>query len=605
MLFPVLRYINFFYRRYSNIDMSEFNMSNATPFVEKERISVKKSYLVVILLSCIVIFASVIIVLNLPTPETEPDLITFRVNGAWGPLKLDPIEAREPPCVWVISQVAEGLFDFNETTDEIVPNLATSYSISVDHLEFSFNLRKEVKFHDGTDFNAQAVKWNFDRLYDMMVIRPSDIPEARLWKLSDGSRIVNNIQVVNDSFVKFVLNEPYAPFLGLLTTWSAFIVSPTSTPSTDLIDLSTGDLIGTGPFVYDELIPNTEVRLSANTAYWGGKPKIDKLVFPIFGFSVGNENIESIYETLYSGELDLAPKIRRYPFLGNYSFFSNKIQAEPSLLLDEDPLDTSYNYIGMNNNLINITWRKALAYALDYDYILEVLNEGWAERMKSPLPEGIPYSNTDDFNVPILNLTEARKTIKNALGSQVASLPLEDDDPWIALVGNNTPLATFNFTYDQGNVYRESLLIAMQNNFQKIGVKILGAPMPFISFIYRAYDLLGYHRDMLELYHLGWIADFNDPFNYINQLMSNESVDNISQINDATLQFWMEQAQIEYNSTKREELYINIQERFIEEIYPWIMLDIPKIVSIQAVSVRGFCPTSMQWRIPLKRVYFT
>ena len=577
-------------------------MGKNNSILEKKRLFFKKPYLIVIGVFFVVIIASIIGGIILIKPE--PDLVSLRVNGSWGPVKLDPIEAREPPCVWVISQVAEGLFDFNETTNEIVPNLATSYSVSVDKLEFSFKLRHGVKFHDGTDFNAQAVKWNFDRLDNMMTLVPDDIPEASLWKLPGGSRIINNIQVINETDVKFVLNEPYSPFLGLLTTWSAFIISPSSTPFSDLINLYSGDLIGTGPFIYDEFIPDSEVRLSANPRYWGGKPKYDKLIFPIFGFSVGFENMVAINESIYSGELHLVPKIMRFPFLGNFTDFSAKIQSEPSLLLNEDPLDTTYNYIGMNNNLINVTWRKALAHALDYEYIIENLQAGWADRMSSPIPEGIPYSNTIDFDVPVLNLTIARQTLKNALGSVTLSLPLGDDAPWVALVSNNTPLATFNFSYDQGNAYRESLLTTMQNNFEKIGVKIVGAPMSFTNFINRAYELFGYHRDMLELYHIGWNADFNDPFNYVNHLMSNESADNFSQINDAEIQLWIEQAQIEYNSTKREELYYNIQERFIEELHPWIMLDIPKIVSIQAANVKGFNPTSMLWKVSLKTVSF-
>ena len=565
----------------------------------------KKVYFIVVIFSVLIIVTTVITVITvLNLKRDEKSIITLRVSDSWRPEKLDPIEAREPPCVWVISQVAEGLFDYNEIFNEIMPNLALSYSVSSNHLEFTFKLRQGVKFHDGTDLNAQAVKWNFDRLHNMMTLFPDDIPEARLWKLPDGSRIINTIQVINETEIKFVLNEPYAPFLALLTTWSAFILSPTSTPATDLIELSTGDLIGTGPFIYDEYVPGSEVRLSANSKYWGGKPNCDKLIFIIFGYSVGNENVVAMNESLYSGDIDLLPKLRRSPILGNYSDFSSKIQSEPTLLLNDEGLVTTYNYIGMNYNLINLTWRKALSYALDYDKIINELQGGWADRMRSPIPKGIPYSNTVDFDVPIQNLTIARQTIKYSLGSIVATLPLDEDGPWISLVSNNTPLATFNFSYNQDDTYKQALLNVMQENFEKIGVKIVGAPMPNMNFIYRLYDLLGYHRNMLELYHIGWNADYNDPFNYVNQLMSNDSADNFSQINDQELQLLIDQAQIEYNSTIREGLYYDIQERCIEELFPWILLDIPKIISIQSANIEGFVPSSMLWKVTLKNISF-
>ncbi|MHA1885817.1 MAG: ABC transporter substrate-binding protein [Promethearchaeota archaeon] len=567
----------------------------------------EKKFLIITGIVAVVITTSIVggIILSQP----KPNLVYLNVNGAWGPLKLDPIEAREPPCVWVISQVAEGLFDYNHISCEIVPLLATSYSWSSNKLRCTITLRQGVRFHDGTNFNAQAVKWNFDRLYTMIDQAPHLIPEARLWQLSDGTPIISEIQIINDYSVRFILNEPYAPFLGLLTTWSAFIISPSSTPVASLLDISSDDLIGTGPFIYDTFIEDSEVRLTANPNYWDGKPAFDKLIFKVFGHFITHqeayENIESINQSLYSGDLHLASKIQRYDILGNYSDFVDRIQNEPSLVLDENPLKTTYNFIGINNNLINVSWRKALSYAFDYDYFLDILLDGWADRMKSPIPEGILYSNTKDFDIPTLNLTIARQTLVNDPGINTTGLPLDNNEPWEDLVDNNKALANFTFTYDEGNSFRIALLNLLKDNFKKIGIKIIGNSIPYIQFIYIAYELEGYHRDMLDLYHMGWNADFSDPYNYINHLMSNESADNFSQINDHDIQIWMDEALGELNSTIREEYYYDIQQRCIEEIYPWIMLDIPKIVSIQSATIKNYYPTSMQWKLTVKTISFT
>jgi peptide/nickel transport system substrate-binding protein len=113
--------------------------------------------------------------------QPNENYVYLNVNGMWGPLEIDPIAAREPPCVMVISQVCEGLFIYNETLSEIMPSLAISYSWSINNLECTINLRQQVRFHDGTAFNAQAVKWNYDRLYTMINQNPDLIPEARLW----------------------------------------------------------------------------------------------------------------------------------------------------------------------------------------------------------------------------------------------------------------------------------------------------------------------------------------------------------------------------------------------------------------------------------------
>jgi ABC-type transport system substrate-binding protein len=224
--------------------------------------------------------------------------------------------------------------------------------------------------------------------------------------------------------------------------------------------------------------------------------------------------------------------------------------------------------------------------------------------MRSPIPDGIMYSNTEDFEVPYLNLTMARQILIDDPRINTTGLPLDNDAPWEDLVINNKALASFKFTYDEGNTFRTDLLYHLQNCFKKIGIEIIGNPIPYLQFIYIVYELNGYNQDMLDLYHMGWNADFSDPYNYINQLFSNESADNFSQVNDHLLQTWMEQAVGELNSTKREQYYYDIQQRFIEEIYPCVMLDIPKIVSVQSTNITNYHPSSMLWKVNLKTIKF-
>ena len=516
----------------------------------------------------------------------------LNVGIRFGPPTIDPLDSAY--SLILFDQVVEGLFttDNNDPNNKVIHNLATSHSWSDDDLELTCNLRQGVKFHDGTPFNATAVKWNFDRLYGM--INQTQTTAAFSLLLPDGRWFINETQVIDDYTVKFVLNEPYSPFLGMLTSWTAYILSPTSTPKDEFIDLITGDLVGTGPFIYDSYEPDVEVRMSPNPIYWGGKPAIDELIFSIIidaealvdGLLSGNIHILIDYGTILLESMD-------------------RLLANLSVTVPEVLPDVTIFFLGMNNKRIPVEMRKAMAYAFDYDYFIEVIRQGWGFRMRSPIPKGVLYSNTEDFGVPVLDLEIARRSLQDANWPETAGLSLDEDGPWEALVDNNTPIATYNYTYNDGNVIRGQLLPLLQDNYKKIGVKIVNASMSWPEYFYRLTDQYGFHRNMLELFPVGWSTDYNDPNNFINELMSNQEGPanlNYAQIDDTQLQTWMEQAVRETNATVREELYYQIQKRFIEEIYPWVMISVPKFSSPYRANLRGYIPNPI--KLVLKNAYF-
>jgi peptide/nickel transport system substrate-binding protein len=557
--------------------------------VKKKGIFLNKKQNIAVVVISIITVASIVggIALYMNMPKGG-DLIV----GVSDRLKeIDPHNAADTISIQVIDQVAEGLFDIdiNDPNNKIIYNLATDHSWSADALELTCTLRQGVKFHDGTDFNAQTVKWTFDRLYGMI----DRIFTAPYWQFPDGRWIINETQVIDEYTVKFVLNEPYVPLLGLLTSWSAYILSPSSTPKDEIIDVFTGDLVGTGPFIYNSYEPEVEVRMSPNPIYWGGKPAIDELIFSIIS------DAEALVDALFSGNISIVTSL-------GFSTIDvlDRLETNPSVILSEGPPTTTIQYLGMNNKRIPVEMRKAMGYAFDYDYFIEDILQGGADRMRSPIPKGILYSNTEDFDVPVLDLEIARKSLQDANWPGTAGLPLDEDEPWETLVDNDTPIATYNYTYNYGSLIREPLLPLLRDNYKKIGVKIVGAGMSFYEYVFRMYELSAFHRDMLELFQMGWIADYNEPSNF-NPLMTNEEFlysENFAQINDAQLQIWLEQSVRETDPIARELLYYNIQERFIEEIYPWVMLYVPKLLSFHRANLRGYIPNPI--KIVFKTAYF-
>ncbi|MHA1915372.1 MAG: ABC transporter substrate-binding protein [Promethearchaeota archaeon] len=219
-----------------------------------------------------------------------------------GPTNLDPQNSINSDSFDVINQVCEGLFAYNlsDPSFSIIPNLAPSkgtWLINSTDSWYTISLRSNVSFHDGSKFNATAVKFTFDRL--AYLINNSMAMASSLYEYYDPDvnnfrSIINQTVIVDEYTIRFELNQPYGPFEALLCFPASYIVSPISTPQHDVIDTFTGDLVGTGPFVFDHYIPDDEVLFHAYDDYWAGRANITLLKFDIISETY------STYDKIYS-----------------------------------------------------------------------------------------------------------------------------------------------------------------------------------------------------------------------------------------------------------------------------------------------------------------
>ena len=151
----------------------------------------------------------------------------------------------------------------------MVPVLAESYEASKDGLVYTVKLRNGVKFHDGTDFNADAVKANFDRVTN---------PENKLKRYN----LFNNIaktEVVDPSTVKFTLKEPFSPFINSLAHPSAVMISPAALKKYGSKDIAQHP-VGTGPFKFVEWKQTDYLKVTKFDGYWNkGYPKVDTITW--------------------------------------------------------------------------------------------------------------------------------------------------------------------------------------------------------------------------------------------------------------------------------------------------------------------------------------
>jgi ABC-type transport system substrate-binding protein len=189
--------------------------------------------------------------------------LTFAAGA--DPDSLDPQNAQSNPAEQVDRMIYENLVRFNEKM-QLEPALAEMWTQSADGLAWTFKLRKGVKFHDGTPFDAKAVKHFFDRV----------LGDEKPFKASLYTPFVQGAEVVDDATVRVVLKQPFAPFLFRLAHSAGGIVSPAAHQKWGK-DLTLHPA-GTGPFKFVEWVKGDRVVLERNDGYWGGRPNLDRVV---------------------------------------------------------------------------------------------------------------------------------------------------------------------------------------------------------------------------------------------------------------------------------------------------------------------------------------
>ena len=490
--------------------------------------------------------------------ETSKPEIEFNYAIYALPDTLDPLEVSSEIDIYLVQTIADGLFRVNITADdsEIIYGLATYHEWSIDNLNLTCTLRNDVNFHDGTPFNASAVKWNFDRIYRLI----DQIYYPDLWKFLNGTFIINQTQIIDEFTIRFVLNAPYAAFESLLSCYSAHIISPTSTPADQFLDIFSDTIIGTGPFIFDHYEYNSNISLIANPFYWGGKPKIDRLNIILI------DEFDILIDALFSGRVHAT---RSY---GGYNETElNTIRSHSSLTIENHPTP-NLRWILINNKKINTTMRKAISYAINYS-VIETLG---GIRTASPIPITFRYHNTTGINIPYYNLSIARQILVNANWNGTLGLTANDDissgNEWELIADSSFPLATYNYTFltNRASDHPHNLFLGiLTENLKQIGIKINPLGITSAQYWAQIEETYGYNRDMFDISYSYWLADFNDPSNFINILFNNNgSKYNSGQVNDALTQMWMEKALETTNPTLRRNFYYQIQKHLIEDVYP-------------------------------------
>lgn len=217
---------------------------------------------------------------------TQQGVLVYGSGGQ--PVNLEPGNIVDGDSIIVQEQIYNRLVENKPGTTEFQPGLATSWSVSADGKVWTFKLRSGVKFHDGSDFNAEAVKFNVERWWNPQ--HPNGYRNAgksyEIWRQLFGGfkgkseSLLQDVVVVDNSTIQFKLKQPFAAFPAAIGSGYFGIASPAAIAKAGASYGTPASLaVGTGPFIFKEWRTGDRIILQKNPNYWQkGLPKVNQLV---------------------------------------------------------------------------------------------------------------------------------------------------------------------------------------------------------------------------------------------------------------------------------------------------------------------------------------
>ncbi|MGQ0538374.1 MAG: ABC transporter substrate-binding protein [Gemmatimonadaceae bacterium] len=365
---------------------------------------------------------------------------------------LNPVLAPDIGSVMINKVIFPGLLRPDENLRPS-PDLALSWTESPDGLTYTFALRPNVMWHDGTPFTARDVKFTFDQILDV----------------NSGSRLrsdfapVAAVEAPDSLTVRFRLRAPFAPFLALLG-YNAGIIPEHAFRGrrlTEAPDFNRTLPIGTGPFKVAKSAPGSAIVLERNPRYHGPPPRLERLVFKV----VPDINVQ--VAQLRSGELDI--------ILVEPANLTTLVRA-PHILVRQVPIVQHY-YVGFNQRrqlFASPLVRRALGFAVDRAAIIAGVLKGNGDPPVGTIPLALGPFFAD--SIPRLAFDrDSARTLLAAAGWRTDSAGTLRDT-------QGRPFR-FELLVDKGNPTREQAALAVQQDLARLGIEVTLRTLEFATFV--------------------------------------------------------------------------------------------------------------------------
>ena len=518
-----------------------------------------KKKLIVFLLSTLAVST---VFLSLPAEaDSHAKGGTFIFGRGGDSVGLDPALEEDGESFKVCDNIYDTLVQYQDGSTEIEPGLATKWESSADGLTWTFHLRKGVTFHDGTPFNAEAVLFSLNRQHDKT--HPfHDVSGSYVYWVATGlADIVDTITAIDDWTVQIRLKTAYAPFIYTIAITPFSIVSPTAVQKWG--DAYSNNPIGTGPFKFVQWDRGDKIVLTANDTYWGGRPKLDRVIFR----SIPDNAVRLI--ELQRGGLHAM----EFPNPDDLQ----QIQDDETLELLSQP-GMNIGYLAMNMDkppLDNLKVRLAINHAIDKSAIIKHLYQGLGVPAKNPIPPTL-WSYDDTIQDYAHNPELSKKLLAEAgypNGFEMTLWALPVPRPYIP----------------DGRALAEVL----QSELRNVGIETKIVTYDWGTYLEKT--KYGEH----DMAMLGWFADLADPDNFFYFLLSKSSAEkpagNIAFYRSDAMQDVLERARATSDKEKRISLYKQAQQIFHKDV-PWVPLAHATQILVINKKVKNLKLQPLNWK---------
>lgn len=428
--------------------------------------------------------------------------------------------------------------EVTDGTSKIIPSLAETWDISADGLEYTFHLRKDVKFHNGNDFTAEDVAYTFNRMLTTTgAVNTEFLDQVKgAAELLEGkAETLEGLEVIDDYTVKVTLKEPYAAFLACISSPGVSIYDSEATEAAgDQFGMDPSVTVGTGPFKFASWTLNDQLVLTANPDYFKGAPQIPGVVVKVIP---DTETQTMMFE---NGELDIIDLDYVTDAIDRFE------ETYPDQIVQGPRVGTTY--FTMNYKIEpfdKVEVRKAVQMAIDRQAILDALYGGRGQIEQGIFPHGLIGFNPNQTVIPYD--PEAAKALLAEAGyadgftMEIAADSSASDATTMALEIIAEQLSQVGITAEIKN-YDESTWLDTRKS---------GEMGSFMS---------------------TWTADFNDPDNFIYTFFGNDEKSKIRSINypDTAVMERVAGARAIVNEDERLAEYQALEEKLIHEDAAWV-----------------------------------
>ena len=427
-------------------------------------------------------------------------LVIARVKDA---VILDPAQATDGMSLNLTQEMMKGLVEFKLGTFDVQPAIAQSWKMSSDGLHWTFELKKGLKFSDGTPIDAAAVKFNFDRWRLTKNPYHQNYPYGYYADMFGGfPGLVTAVDTPNPQTVTFTLSRPLGPFLRDIAMPSFAIASPSAIRK-DLAGFGNRP-VGYGPYMLKEWVKDDHITLIANPTWQGVKPAYATVIVRDIP-----DQATSVLE-MQRGGIDFLTDPRPDD--------AAQLAKQSGVTVYEQPSNNN-SYLALNvakAPFDKLAVRQAIAYAIDVRSIVKAFYAAGAVVATNWTPPGM-LGEDKSLQIYPYNPAKARQLLAQA------GLPN----------GFSTDLY-YPTTPRPYMPEPQRIAEAMQADLQKAGIKVTLEPFEFGVFLEKVRN--GEHAMCL----IGWSGDNGDPDNFFYPLLDKDSA--LAKPNGQNYSFWEDEA---------------------------------------------------------------